>query len=70
MATNAINSATNAYTQPQARQTQQADEAKQVAEASAKAQKQQVLQAQETQKPAPMTNTQGQVTGTLINITA
>ncbi|MDD5177241.1 MAG: hypothetical protein PHQ05_12555 [Sterolibacterium sp.] len=70
MATNAISSATGAAQQLlQSRQTPQAETAK-PAEETAKAKQAQPQQAQATEQPRPVTNTQGQRTGRVVNVTA
>jgi hypothetical protein len=83
MAANAINSATSpALALQQSNQTRQADAAKLAAAKSAaaksaaepakaaKAKQVPEPQAQKTERPRPVTNTQGQRTGTVVNTTA
>lgn len=68
MAVDSVSSGKNAYSkiiQTQTQQAQQPDRAQQ----EKRAQEQQAKQ-QEVKKPQPVTNTQGQKTGTIINTSA
>lgn len=70
MASNTISSATSAAKQMQLpRQATQTESAKNT-EVAAKAKKAQPQQAQQAEQPQPVTNLQGQRTGTLINLIA
>jgi hypothetical protein len=70
MAVNSVSSATNAAQQLLTEQLRQASQVRQTNEAKESEGAKQDNEAAEGKQPSPVVNAQGQMTGTLVNITA